>query len=330
MAIIHPPQAGNKSTDMAIIFDFEPGERFHFASAFAERFKAQITGERVRLPDSLGQGFIQEVYLDGDISICMHLYTLREQLILRPLWSGTTEVLTLKFDSGRAPFGNGYQVEFGTNNFFGDLTIPADQPISFLAIVTTRKTLKQLLHVDLEETCIARTIRENPSFVFYEGMTTEIERTLKQLFQIDETTKFPELLYRAKAHELIWLLFDKLFSRKAGAMAPLNKADAEKVYGIRRSILADLGSPPQLAVLAKNAGMSLTRMKQLFRQVFGDSIYNFYQAARMDEAASLLNHLSVSQVGYRIGFSNLSHFARVFEKHHRMKPKRYQASLVRQ
>jgi AraC-like DNA-binding protein len=315
---------------MPIIFDFEPGERFHFAAAFAKRFDAQTTGERVQLPDELGQGFIQEVYPDEDLSICMHRYTLKQELVLRPASSGTEEVLTLKFDSARAPFGNGYQVEFVTNNFVGDLTILAGQPISFVVIVTTRKALKRLLNIDRETTCLAKTIRENPSFVFYEGMTAEIERTLIQLYRIDETTKFPEMLYRAKAHELIWLFFDRLFSRKTAAMTPLNTADAEKIYGVRKSILADLGSPPQLALLAKNAGMSLTKMKQLFRQVFGDSIYNFYQAARMDEAASLLNHLSVSQVGYRVGFSNLSHFSRVFEKHHRMKPKRYQASLIRQ
>jgi AraC-like DNA-binding protein len=322
---------------MPIVFDFDPGERFHFASAFAERFNAQTTGERVCLPEELGQGFIQEVYPDDELSICMHRYTLKQELILRPRSSGTNQsfgslndTLTLKFDSARAPFGNGYQVEFVTNNFVGDLTIPAGQPISFVVIVTTRKALKKLLNIDRETTCLAKTIRENPSFVFYEGMTTEIERTLKQLYGIDETTKFPEMLYRAKAHELIWLFFDRLFSRKSTAMTPLNTADAEKIYSVRKSILADLGSPPQLALLAKNAGMSLTKMKQLFRQVFGDSIYNFYQAARMDEAASLLNHLSVSQVGYRIGFSNLSHFSRVFEKHHRMKPKRYQASLIRQ
>jgi AraC-like DNA-binding protein len=217
-----------------------------------------------------------------------------------------------------------------TNNFVGDLTIPADLPISFVVIVTTRKQLNGLLKMDRETSSMAKTIRENPSIVFYEGMTPEIERTLKQLYLIDAATKFPELLYRAKAHELIWLFFDRLFSRKTIAMASLNTADAEKIFNVRKSILADLGSPPQLAMLAKNTGMSLTKMKQLFRQVFGDSIYNFYQAARMDEAASLLIHLSVSEVGYRIGFSNLSHFTRVFEKHHRMKPKRYQASLIRQ
>jgi AraC-like DNA-binding protein len=315
---------------MAILFEFDPGERFHFASAFAERFNAQTTFDRVFLPNDIGQGFIQEVYPDPDLSICMHRYTLKQPLTLRPRSSGVKDVLTLKFDSARAPFGNGYQVEFVTNNFVGELIIPADQPISFVVIVTTRNHLNTLLNIDRETSFMAKTIRENPSFFFYEGMTMEIERTLKQLYLIDTATKFPELLYRAKAHELIWLFFDRLFSRKTSTVSSLNASDVEKIYGIRKSILADLGSPPQLTSLAKNAGLSLTRMKQLFRQVFGDSIYNFYQSARMDEAASLLSHLSVSQVGYRIGFSNLSHFSRVFEKHHRMKPKRYQASLIRQ
>ena len=47
----------------------------------------------------------------------------------------------------------------------------------------------------------------------------------------------------------------------------------------------------------------------------------------MNEAAQLLRELSVSQVGYKIGFSNLSHFTRLFEKHHQVKPKRYKDTL---
>jgi AraC-like DNA-binding protein len=79
--------------------------------------------------------------------------------------------------------------------------------------------------------------------------------------------------------------------------------------------------------VARQIGMSLTKMKQLFRQTFGDSIYNYFQVERMNEAARLLKTLTVSQVGYQIGFSNLSHFARVFEKHHQIKPKRYKDAL---
>jgi AraC-like DNA-binding protein len=45
----------------------------------------------------------------------------------------------------------------------------------------------------------------------------------------------------------------------------------------------------------------------------------------MQEAARLLkaNELSVSEVGYQTGFSNLSHFSRTFEKYIGMKLKRY-------
>ena len=37
--------------------------------------------------------------------------------------------------------------------------------------------------------------------------------------------------------------------------------------------------------------------------------------------------LTVSETGYKLGFTNLSHFGRVFEKHFLMKPKRYKDSL---
>jgi AraC-like DNA-binding protein len=36
--------------------------------------------------------------------------------------------------------------------------------------------------------------------------------------------------------------------------------------------------------------------------------------------------LSVSEVGYQMGFSNISHFSRVFEKHIGLKPKKYSAA----
>jgi AraC-like DNA-binding protein len=35
--------------------------------------------------------------------------------------------------------------------------------------------------------------------------------------------------------------------------------------------------------------------------------------------------LSVSDAGYRLGFTNLSHFSRVFEEHIGIKPKKYSA-----
>ena len=69
--------------------------------------------------------------------------------------------------------------------------------------------------------------------------------------------------------------------------------------------------------------MNKTKLRDLFKQVFGDSIYAHFQKARMEEAAFLLKQggYSVSDAGYRLGFTNLSHFNRLFHKYFGVNPK---------
>lgn len=71
--------------------------------------------------------------------------------------------------------------------------------------------------------------------------------------------------------------------------------------------------------------MSESKLNRVFRQIFGNSIYNYYQNLRVNEAAYLIKEekLSVSEAGYRLGFTNLSHFTRIFERHLGLKPKKY-------
>lgn len=47
----------------------------------------------------------------------------------------------------------------------------------------------------------------------------------------------------------------------------------------------------------------------------------------MEAAKQQLTHRSVSEVGHQLGFTNLSHFTRLFARHHGCKPKHYQVSL---
>lgn len=125
----------------------------------------------------------------------------------------------------------------------------------------------------------------------------------------------------------MYLLFAKLLARSIHSPVSINQADVEKMYALKASLLTDLSRIPQLPQLARNAGMSQTKMQQLFRQIFGDSIYNYYQSARMNEAARLLTTLSVAETGYQLGFTNLSHFSRLFQKHYSLNPKQYKRTL---
>jgi len=128
-----------------------------------------------------------------------------------------------------------------------------------------------------------------------------------------------------KAEELIYLLFQELLKRQDTSMQALNVRDVKVIYQVKDRILSSMDSPPRVNELAKFSGMSESKLKRLFKQIFGYSIYNYYQSMRMKEAAYFLKEkkLMVSEVGHMLGFTNLSHFSRVFESHIGVKPKKY-------
>ncbi|MDN3581582.1 helix-turn-helix transcriptional regulator [Mucilaginibacter flavus] len=326
---------------MPIEFEFALDKGFHFAEAFATRFGGEVAHNRAILPQTLGEGFIQEIFLSNGLFLCVHHYWLNEELVLRRAPTSSPNMLTLKFDCRRMPVeqaalphqplftgSNGCEVELGTGNFFTELVIPAKQHINFLVVGASRQTILGILDLQEEGCSIESLLKESPSFVLHEVMTQEMERVLKQLSAIDQTATLATLFYKNKTEELIYLLFSKLMQRAETASITVDQADAEKIYKLRAAMLADLSLAPELSELSGRIGISLTKMKQLFRQIFGDSIYNYYQSARMNEAARLLAIQSVSETGYQLGFTNLSHFGRLFEKHFQIKPKKYKDSLT--
>lgn len=120
----------------------------------------------------------------------------------------------------------------------------------------------------------------------------------------------------------------ELLKRQDTTLQRLNIADVKKIYGIKDKLLAAIDTPSRLPGLVRFSGMSESKLKRLFKQIFRKSIYNYYQIFRMKKAADLIKeeNLSVSETGYHLGFSNLSHFTRLFEAHIGVKPKKYSAS----
>lgn len=90
-------------------------------------------------------------------------------------------------------------------------------------------------------------------------------------------------------------------------------------------MIHDLSQPVTVEKLSKIAGMNINKMRKLFIQIFGMGIYDYFQKHRMLEAAKIMKNqkISVSEVGYLLGFENLSHFTRMFERYIGMKPKAY-------
>jgi len=167
------------------------------------------------------------------------------------------------------------------------------------------------------------------NFLIEEIMTDDIIRTVNDTVKMEEPGVLKSYHYKLKAMELLFYLFQSLSKRERATPQKISEAEIRSIYKVRDKIVSSLHEPSPIAELKQIAGMNELKMRKLFTQVFGMGIYDYYQHLRMKEAAKLLREkkLSVSEVGYKMGFENLSHFSRVFEKHIGKKPKKYSSGL---
>jgi AraC-like DNA-binding protein len=71
------------------------------------------------------------------------------------------------------------------------------------------------------------------------------------------------------------------------------------------------------------------KLKEGFKQIYGDTVFSFLFDYKMEHARRLLesNQHNVNEVGLRVGYSTSSHFIAAFKKKFGTTPKKYVMSL---
>lgn len=321
-------------------FEFTVHPAFNFRDRFAETFDLKVINNRAIIPERLGQGYVKEIITNANSKLVIHNYRLKKDFHLKRLSSAEkNDLISMVFNSSEVPTrdikdkehliqssnANESTIQIASSSLGTETFFPANSDIRFVVVGIQRSVLNSLLQVEAPNKQVETILNSSTTFFFHERMSIDIQRVFKKLFWNTDQDNLLNLFYRLRIQELIYLLFSKLLSRENAQQHTINKEDITKLNNVHSAVLEDISEPPKLSVLAKNAGMSKTKMKQLFKQIYGDSIYNYYLRARMKDAAYLLKHanLSVSEVGHQVGYSNMSHFSRMFQKHYGTNPKNY-------
>ncbi len=101
-----------------------------------------------------------------------------------------------------------------------------------------------------------------------------------------------------------------------------NEADREKIIKAREILLLHIGEPITIKALSRKVAINECYLKKGFKEIFGTTIFDFYQSQRMEHAKYLLydKGLSVTEVSLLLGYSSISHFSTAFKKHTGIKP----------
>jgi AraC-like DNA-binding protein len=101
-----------------------------------------------------------------------------------------------------------------------------------------------------------------------------------------------------------------------------NDEDREKIIKARDVLLQHIGEPITIKELSRKVAVNECYLKKGFKELFGTTIFEFYQSQRMEHAKYLLYEkgLSVTDVSFMLGYSSISHFSTAFKKHTGLKP----------
>jgi len=101
-----------------------------------------------------------------------------------------------------------------------------------------------------------------------------------------------------------------------------NPEDREKIIRSREVLLQHIGEPITIKALSRKVAINECYLKKGFKEIFGTTIFDFYQGQRMEHAKYLLYEkgLSVTEVSLMLGYSSISHFSTAFKKHTGIKP----------
>ncbi|WP_353145376.1 AraC family transcriptional regulator [Chryseobacterium sp.] len=152
-------------------------------------------------------------------------------------------------------------------------------------------------------------------------ISLEMYQIMNDLMNCDRKGIFKRIYLEAKVSELLLLQLEQLFNTSSSTSS-LPKKDEEKIYAVRDYIANNLDATCSLNELAHQVGTNEFTLKKGFKELFGTTVFGFWNDTKMELAKKLLldSDLNISEISDRIGYKNPRHFSAAFKRKYHILP----------
>lgn len=168
--------------------------------------------------------------------------------------------------------------------------------------------------------------KQKESFSIVVNLCNRTRGILENLLQNNYNNSLENIYINSQLQTLLLFGLECLVEEKAEESFACkflsNEADREKITLARELLLQRIGDPITIKELSRKVGTNECYLKKGFKELFGTTVFDFYQSQRMEHAKYLLYEkgLSVTDVSALLGYSSISHFSTAFKKHTGLKP----------
>ena len=97
---------------------------------------------------------------------------------------------------------------------------------------------------------------------------------------------------------------------------PLSKQDITYIRQAKTILDENYDKHITIPQLARQSGINEAKLKEGFRELYGNSIHTYLQQLRLEKAKQLLltTTMPITDITYHIGYSHVTHFTTLFKK----------------
>ena len=196
----------------------------------------------------------------------------------------------------------------------------------FIAVLVSIKKFHSLFSPDASQVSFLSDENKDKKYYVDGSISPSMAVALHQLMNYNLNDAIKRLYFKGKAYELMSLYFHQPEDADVEACPFLvDEQNMRKIKEAKEIIINRMIDPPSLNELALEIGLSLKKLKEGFKEVYGDTVYGFLLDHKMEYARQLLDsgQHNVNEVGSLVGYSTASHFISAFKKKYGTTPKKY-------
>lgn len=232
----------------------------------------------------------------------------------------TTEFFTLRIDDITGANGtNKASIFFGSNTPEWYHLAGANAHQRSVHIVMSKDWLHRMLGREESGDTLLNFISLKSPAYHYDPLDVEYRRILTEIFIPATNTDFECLVVQNR----VMLIMERFFTRLSKKISDVDvslKLSAEEIVRLKlveQSLLSDFSSlPPGINQLSRTAAMSPSKLKILFKKMYGLPIYQYFQKHRMNKAKAMLlsKKYTLQQVADELGYNTVNEFSKTFKK----------------
>lgn len=283
------------------------------------------------VPATIGKGVIEAYNFEG-FSIALSIFQTHKKAVVKRSHSPLQDYFVFDYSLAGPVDTAISEINKNFNQFLYTFNITTPSTVSQVthiaggknqqfAILVNKTWLETFLERELPD------ILQNPNepLMILSSLKREMLYSLELLVHSDYKMRNRKQYLYAKSLEILATTLDDLYDNKGEyEQAPFHPEDIQSILQTAAFISENIEEHFTIQALSKRFNMNRDKLQIIFKSIYGKTIADYTRFVRMNQAIlELKQGKSVSEVGYQLGYSNLSHFSKAFKKVHGINPSQF-------